>query len=94
MSQRVSRHPSKPCAYGTALSVLLASSFALAAADEPTPAQRMDKASQQISEALAGLSQLKLEKGEHEGHLSKARSLLARARAELLQAQGQAAPGE
>jgi hypothetical protein len=81
--------PSSPLAYGTLLSVLLVSSLALAA-DEPTPAQKMDKAGQQISEALAGLQALKLDKQDHDKHLDKARGLLARARAELMQAQGQA----
>lgn len=79
---------SKPLAYASALSILLLSSLALAG-DEPTAAQKIDKASQQISEAIAGLSSLKLDKADHDKHLEKARSLLARARAELLQAQGQ-----
>lgn len=78
-----------PLAYGTLLSALLLSSLALAA-DEPTPAQKMDRAGQQISEALAGLQSVKLDKEDHDKHLDKARGLLARARAELMQAQGQA----
>jgi hypothetical protein len=78
-----------PLAYGALLSALLLSSLALAA-DEPTPAQKMDKAGQQISEALAGLQSVKLDKEDHDKHLDKARGLLARARAELMQAQGQA----
>jgi hypothetical protein len=79
--------PSSPLAYGLLLSAALASSLALAA-DEPTPAQKMDKAGQQISEALAGLQSVKLDKQDHDKHLEKARGLLARARAELMQAQG------
>lgn len=81
--------PSSPLAYGTLLSALLVSSLALAA-DAPTPTQKMDKAGQQISEALAGLQSVKLDKEDHDKHLEKARGLLARARAELMQAQGQA----
>ena len=83
------QRPSKPLAYGTLLSALLLSSFALAA-DAPSPTQKMDKAGQQISEALAGLQSVKLDKEDHDKHLEKARGLLARARAELIQAQGQA----
>lgn len=81
---------SRPLAVVAAAAALLLSPLALAG-DEPSPTQKMDKASQQISEALVGLQSLKLDKPEHEKHLEKARGLLARARAELLQAQGQAA---
>lgn len=86
MSLRPRRCPPLPIA--TALSVLLLCPLALAG-DEPTAAQKMDRAGQQISEALAGLSALKLDKPAQDKHLEKARGLLARARAELLQAQGQ-----
>lgn len=80
---------SQPLSLAAAVTALLLSQLALAG-DEPTPAQKMDKASQQISEALAGLQALKLDQPEHDKHLDKARGLLARARAELMQAQGQA----
>lgn len=84
-----SRRPSKPFAYGTALSVLLLSSLALAA-DDPTPAQLMDKAGQQMSEALASMDKVTSLEGHKAGRLKKARELLMRARAELMQAQEQA----
>jgi hypothetical protein len=89
-----SRRPSKPFAYGTALSVLLLSSLALAGADEPTPAQLMDKAGQQMSEALASMDKVTSLEGEKAGRLKKARELLMRARSELIQAQDQAAAGK
>jgi hypothetical protein len=88
-----SRRPSKPFAYCTALSVVLWSSLALAA-DDPTPAQLMDRAGQQMSEALASMDKVTSLAGEKAGRLKKARELLMRARAELIQAQDPAAPGK
>lgn len=82
-----SRRPSKSFAYGTALSALLLSSLALAAGDVPTPAQLMDKAGQQMSEALASMDKVTSLEGEKAGRLKKARELLMRARSELIQAQ-------
>jgi hypothetical protein len=93
MSLPSTRRRPSTLAFGTALGALLVSSFALAA-DVPTPAQRMDKASQQISEALVGLTDVTLDKKADQDHLTKAKSLLLRARAELVQAQGQPAPTE
>jgi hypothetical protein len=88
----IRRRPST-LAFGSALGALLLSSFALAA-DSPTAAQRMDKASQQISEALVSLTDLTLDKKADNDHLVKAKGLMMRARAELVQAQGQPAPSE
>jgi hypothetical protein len=68
---------------GSASAALLFASFALAA--DATP---IDKASGEVSAALSVLKDVKV--GNHEGdeHLDKARGYLARARAELLKAQG------
>jgi hypothetical protein len=93
MSLPSTRRRPSTFAFGSALGALLFSSFALAA-DAPTAAKRMDKASQQISEALVGLTDLTLDKKEDNDHLLKAKGLLLRARAELMQAQGQPAPTE
>jgi hypothetical protein len=79
-----SRTARKPLAIGSALAALLLASLALAA--DATP---IDKASEQVSVALSVLKDVK---GTHKGadeHLEKARTYLARARAELLKAQGQ-----
>jgi hypothetical protein len=76
--------PSKPLALGSAFAGLLFASFALAA--DATP---LDKASGQVSEALSVLRDVKLGNKDNDEHLEKARAYLARARAELLKAQGQ-----
>jgi hypothetical protein len=93
MSVPTTRRRPSPLAFGSAVGVLFISSFALAA-DAPTPSQRLDKAGQQISEALVGLTDLTLDKKADNDHLVKAKGLLLRARAELMQAQGQPAPTE
>jgi len=74
-------------AFGSALSGVLFASFALAA--DATP---IDRASQQVSEALTVLKDVKVGNRGGDEHLEKARTYLARARAELLKAQGQDAP--
>jgi hypothetical protein len=89
-----SRRPTKPFAYGSALSALLFSSLALAAGDAPTPAQLMDKAGQQMSEALASMDKVTSLEGEKASRLKKARELLMRARSELIQAQDPPAAGK
>lgn len=74
----------KPLALGSAVAALLFASFAVAA--DATP---IDQASEKVSLALSVLKDVK---GSHKGadeHLEKARAYLARARAELLKAQGQ-----
>jgi hypothetical protein len=76
----------RPLAIGSALAALLVSSFVLAA--DATP---IDKASEQVSVALSVLKDVKGNGKEADEHLEKARTYLARARAELLKAQGQAA---
>ena len=77
----------KPLAIGSALSALLFASFALAA--DATP---IDRASQQVSEALTVLKDVKVGNRGGDEHLEKARTYLARARAELLKAQGSDTP--
>ena len=76
--------PIKPFAIGSAFAGLLFASMALAA--DATP---LDKASGQVSEALSVLRDVKLGNKDNDEHLEKARAYLARARAELLKAQGQ-----
>jgi hypothetical protein len=74
----------KPLAAFSAVAALLFASFAMAA--DATP---IDQASEKVSLALSVLKDVK---GSHKGadeHLEKARTYLARARAELLKAQGQ-----
>lgn len=87
MTSRHHRPVRKPLAVGTALAALLFASFALAA--DATP---IDKASAQVSEALTVLKDVKVGRKGGDEHLEKARAYLARARAELLKAQGQDAP--
>lgn len=77
------RSARKPLAIGSALSALFFASFALAA--DATP---IDKASEQVSEAITVLKDVKLGKRSGDEHLEKARAYLNRARAELLKAQG------
>lgn len=86
MIARPHRPTSRPLALGTAVATLLVASFALAA--DATP---IDKASEQVSVALSVLKDVKVGKKDGDEHLDKARAYLARARAELLKAQGQAA---
>lgn len=74
----------KPLALGSALAALFFASFALAA--DATP---IDKASEQVSIALSVLKDVKGPSKGADEHLEKARTYLARARAELLKAQGQ-----
>lgn len=78
------RRPHHPLALGAALAALVVSSLALAADSTP-----IDKASGQVSEALTVLKDVKLGNKDGDEHLEKARTYLARARAELLKAQGQ-----
>ena len=84
MIKRSHRSARKPLALGSALSALLFASFALAA--DATP---IDRASGQVSEALTVLKDVKVGNRGGDEHLEKARTYLARARAELLKAQGQ-----
>jgi hypothetical protein len=84
MIKRSHRSARKPLAIGSALSALLFASFALAA--DATP---IDRASGQVSEALTVLKDVKVGNRGGDEHLEKARTYLARARAELLKAQGQ-----
>ncbi len=74
----------KPLALGSVLAGLLFASLAVAADASP-----IDKASGQVSEALTVLKDVKVGNKGGDDHLEKARSYLARARAELLKAQGQ-----
>jgi len=84
MNPCLHRSVRKPLAFGSALSALLFASFALAA--DATP---IDRASEQVSEALTVLKDVKVGNRGGDEHLEKARTYLARARAELLKAQGQ-----
>ena len=84
MIKRSHRSARKPLAIGSALSALLFASFALAA--DATP---IDRASGQVSEAITVLKDVKVGNRGGDEHLEKARTYLARARAELLKAQGQ-----
>jgi hypothetical protein len=78
------RRPRRPLALGAALAALVVSSLALAA-----DSTAIDKASGQVSEALTVLKDVKVGNKDGDEHLEKARTYLARARAELLKAQGQ-----
>lgn len=73
-------------ALGAALAALFCAPFALAADSTP-----IDKASEQVSVALSVLKDVKASSKTGDEHLEKARGYLARARAELLKAQGQVA---
>lgn len=84
MTTRSPRSARQSLAVGSALSALLFASFALAA--DATP---IDRASGQVSEALTVLKDVKVGNRGGDEHLEKARTYLARARAELLKAQGQ-----
>jgi hypothetical protein len=83
MTLRLSRR-TKPLAFGALLAVMLGVSLAVAA--DATP---IDKASGQVSEAITLLKDLKLGNKDSDDHLEKARTYLARARAEMLKAQSQ-----
>lgn len=83
---RSPRSVRKPLAASTALVALLGASFALAADASP-----IDRASEQVSGALTALKDVKVGNKDGDEHLEKARTYLARARAELLKAQGQRA---
>jgi hypothetical protein len=83
MNLRPSRR-TKPLTVGTLLAATFSASLALAADASP-----IDKASGQVSEALTVLKDVKLGNKDNDDHLDKARGYLARARAELLKAQGQ-----
>lgn len=84
MTKRSPHAARKSLAVGSALSALLFASFALAADASP-----IDRASGQVSEALTVLKDVKVGNRGGDEHLEKARTYLARARAELLKAQGQ-----
>jgi hypothetical protein len=71
-------------ALGSALAGMLLASLAFAADASP-----LDKASGQVSEAITVLKDVKIGNKEGDDHLEKARTYLARARAELLKAQSQ-----
>jgi hypothetical protein len=81
---RTPRFARKPLAVGSVLSALFLAPLALAG--DATP---IDKASEQVSSALSALKDVKASSRSGDEHLEKARSYLARARAELLKAQGQ-----
>ncbi len=87
MTSRNHRPARKSLAISSALAALLFASFALAA--DATP---IDKASEQVSQALSVLKDVKTGKKAGDEHLEKARTLLTRAHAELLKSQGQGAP--
>jgi hypothetical protein len=87
MTLRTPRPARKSLAVGTGLAALLLASFAMAA--DATP---IDKASAQVSQALTVLKDIKVGNKGGDEHLEKARTLLLRARAELLKSQGQDAP--
>lgn len=70
--------------FAAAFAGLLCASVALAADSTP-----IDKASEQVSVALSVLKDVKAGNKAGDEHLEKARTYLARARAELLKAQGQ-----
>lgn len=80
----------RPASRSLALAVGLAGSFfaSFAMAADSTP---IDKASEQVSVALSVLKDVKASSKAGDEHLEKARAYLARARAELLKAQGQPA---
>lgn len=83
------RPASRSLAFATGLAGLFCASFALAADSTP-----IDKASEQVSVALSVLKDVKAGTKGGDEHLEKARAYLARARAELLKAQGQPATAE
>lgn len=74
----------KPLAFAALLAMTLGASLAIAADTSP-----IDKASGQVSEAIAVLKDVKVGNKGGDDHLERARTYLARARAELLKAQSQ-----
>jgi hypothetical protein len=84
MMRRTHRPVARSLGLGSAVAGLLFASFAVAA--DATP---IDKASEQVSVALSVLKDVKAGNKSGDEHLEKARAYLARARAELLKAQGQ-----
>jgi len=87
MKRRPSRSAPRPLALAAAAVSLLCASFAMAA--DATP---IEKASEQVSEALSVLKDVKAGNKVGDEHLEKARAYLTRARAELLKAQGTPIP--
>jgi hypothetical protein len=85
MTLRSTRRPRRPIAFGATLAALVGVSSLGLAADTTA----IDKASGQVSEALTVLKDVKVGNKDGDEHLEKARTYLARARAELLKAQGQ-----
>jgi len=83
MNLRPSRR-TKPLTFSVLLAGVLGASVAMAADASP-----IDKASGQVSEALTVLKDVKVGNKDGDDHLEKARTYLARARAELLKAQAQ-----
>jgi hypothetical protein len=86
MTRRIHRPVLRSLGLGSAVAGLLCASLAVAADSTPTP---IDKASEQVSVALSVLKDVKVGSKGGDEHLEKARAYLARARAELLKAQGQ-----
>lgn len=84
MSLRPRRQSPTSLGLASAFAVLVFSTLGLAADQSP-----IDKASSQVSEALSVLKDVKLGNKDGDEHLEKARTYLARARAELLKTQGQ-----
>jgi predicted nucleotidyltransferase len=87
MKRHLPRPTSRSLAVAATLAGLFCASVALAADSTP-----IDKASEQVSVALSVLKDVKASNKAGDEHLEKARAYLARARAELLKAQGQATP--
>jgi hypothetical protein len=86
MTLRNSRRSTKHVALGSALACACIASLSLAA-DE----NKIDKASEQISTAIGVLKGLTTGRKASDDHVERARTLLARARVELLKAQAQEA---
>ncbi len=85
MKRPTHRSTPRSLALAVGLTGLFCASLALAADSTP-----IDKASEQVSVALSVLKDVKPSSKAEGEHLEKARAYLARARAELLKAQGQA----
>lgn len=83
MTSRHHRSARKPLTVGSAVAALFVASFALAA--DATP---IDRASEQVSQAITVLKNVQVGNKGGDEHLEKARTYLARAHAELLKAQG------
>lgn len=87
MTRRLPRPALRSLGLGSAAAALLGASLAVAADSTP-----IDRASEQVSVALSVLKDVKAGSKGADEHLEKARAYLARARAELLKAQGQESP--